>query len=82
MVRLNALGERLAPLGALNDRSRLLLRASAQLSDDPLMSLEKLAIGGVDTVRGFRENTYVRDNGVALSVEMQLPVWGYRPEPH
>lgn len=82
VFRLNALGERLAPLGALNDRARLLLRGSAQLSDDPLMSLEKLAIGGVDTVRGFRENTYVRDNGVALSVEMQLPVWGYRPEPH
>lgn len=69
-------------LGWLNDRAQLELRGSAQLSQSPLMTLEKLAIGGVSTVRGFPENLLVRDNGAAGTFELQLPLPGYRPSPN
>jgi hemolysin activation/secretion protein len=65
----------------LNDRAQLELRGSAQVSLSPLMTLEKLAIGGVTTVRGYPENLLVRDNGVAGTIELQLPLPGYRPNP-
>lgn len=54
-------------------------RADLQLSDSPLLSLEQLSMGGALTVRGYRENTLVRDNGAIGSLELRLPVWR-RPE--
>lgn len=65
----------------LNDRAQLILRATAQISLDPLMSLEKLAIGGANTVRGYSENLLVRDNGIAATFELQFPVAGYSNQP-
>jgi hemolysin activation/secretion protein len=53
---------------------RLVLRAEAQLTDDRLLPLEKFAIGGADSVRGFREDLLVRDNGWAASAEVRVPV--------
>ena len=66
----------------LNDRAQFVARFTGQIAQDPLMSLEKLAVGGRRSVRGFRENTLVRDNGVLFSVEAQMPIWGYRSDPH
>lgn len=60
----------------LSDGYRLVVRSNVQLATDPLMSLEKLAIGGRYTVRGFRENTFVRDSGVSASAELQIPLFG------
>ena len=54
----------------LTDTLQGTVRTLAQLSQDPLLGIEKLAIGGVNTVRGYRENLLVRDNGVAASVEL------------
>ena len=31
-------------------------------------------VGGVDTVRGYRENQLVRDNGVVGSLELRFPL--------
>ncbi len=53
----------------------LVLRVNAQLSDSPLLSLEQLSIGGVQSVRGYRENQLLRDNGVFASAEVRLPLW-------
>lgn len=53
-------------------RYRLTLRGRAQLADSALLPLEKFALGGVDTVRGFRENRLVRDNGLAASLELHV----------
>ncbi len=50
-------------------------RVDAQFTPDRLLSLEKFAIGGAGTVRGYRENLLVRDNGMVLSGEMRVPVW-------
>ena len=53
---------------------QLVLRGSAQLASDPLLPIEQFAVGGVDTVRGYRENQIVRDIGFAGSVEFRIPL--------
>ena len=53
----------------------LVLRVNAQLSDEPLLSLEQFSIGGMQSVRGYRENQLLRDNGVFASVELRIPLW-------
>lgn len=53
----------------------ILLRADVQLTPDPLLPLEKVAIGGATTVRGYRENQLVRDQGFDASVEFRVPVY-------
>ena len=53
----------------------LLIRGDIQLSDDPLLSLEQYAVGGHATVRGYRENQLVTDQGFSSSAEIRLPVW-------
>jgi len=56
----------------------LVFRADAQLAEDKLLPLEKFPIGGVASVRGYRENQFVRDNGVVLSLEYRIPVFRLR----
>jgi hemolysin activation/secretion protein len=53
----------------------LVLRANAQLSNKALLSLEQFSIGGMQSVRGYRENQLLRDEGVFASVEARVPVW-------
>jgi len=52
-----------------------LLRGELQLTEDPLLSIEQYAAGGYATVRGYRENQLVRDQGYAASAELRLPIW-------
>ncbi|HZJ13696.1 MAG TPA: ShlB/FhaC/HecB family hemolysin secretion/activation protein, partial [Chthoniobacteraceae bacterium] len=51
------------------------VRINAQLANDPLLSLEQYSLGGAQSVRGYRENQILRDNGVFGSLEVRLPVW-------
>ncbi len=53
----------------------LILRGDVQLSPDELLDLEQFALGGACTVRGYRENEIVRDNGFDVSVEWRYPLW-------
>jgi len=53
----------------------LILRANTQLADNALLSLEQLSIGGAQSVRGYRENQILRDNGVFASAEVRFPFW-------
>ena len=56
-------------------RRRLLItRVSSQLTPDALLALEQFGLGGVDTVRGYRNTQVLTDNGLAGSVEMRLPL--------
>jgi hemolysin activation/secretion protein len=48
---------------------------SGQLSDDRLFPLEQLSVGGRYSVRGYRENTLLRDNGVLYQFETRFPLW-------
>ena len=60
-------------IGWLN--SQMLLRTDVQLSNAPLLGLEQFAVGGHATVRGYRENQLVHDQGVVASLEWRVPVW-------
>jgi hemolysin activation/secretion protein len=55
--------------------SRFIAKSTVQLSSDSLLAMYKLGIGGRYTVRGYRENMFVRDNGLAASVEYQVPLF-------
>ncbi|MBE9009689.1 ShlB/FhaC/HecB family hemolysin secretion/activation protein [Pseudanabaenaceae cyanobacterium LEGE 13415] len=52
----------------------LLTRLNAQLTPDSLLSLERFSIGGVESLRGYRQNEIVTDNGVTGLVELRIPV--------
>jgi len=52
-----------------------LFRSDLQISNDSLMPIEKLTVGGVYTVRGYRENQLVRDNGFIASLEARIPIY-------
>jgi len=52
-----------------------ILRASAQRSNQALLPMEKFVVGGHDTVRGYRENQLVRDNGYIASAELRMPLF-------
>ena len=57
-----------------NTDNQLIMRLSSQLTGESLLSLEQFVIGGVSTVRGYRQNQLVRDNGVVASMEIRFPV--------
>lgn len=52
----------------------LVTRISTQLTPDALLPLEQFTLGGVRTVRGYRQNQLVTDNGIIGSVELRLPL--------
>lgn len=56
--------------------TQAVIRANAQFSDLHLLPLEQLAVGGVNTVRGYRENYLVRDQGYNFSFELHYPLLG------
>lgn len=58
----------------LPQNTTFVVRLGTQLTADPLLSTEQFAVGGFDTVRGYRENQVVRDNAVVGSVELHLPL--------
>ncbi len=54
---------------------QLVVRGDVQLTPDSLLPLEKFAIGGANSVRGYRQNQFVRDQGAVGSVELRYPVF-------
>jgi len=70
----------------------LALRAELQLSSRPLLPVERFPIGGISiipdaagaggagTVRGYRRNAIVRDNGVSASIDYTHPIWRWEEE--
>lgn len=54
--------------------AQLAARLNVQQSGHRLAALDQIAIGGASTVRGYRENTLVRDTGVILNLEIDVPV--------
>lgn len=53
----------------------LLVRAEAQLTPNPLLPLEQFGLGGQSTVRGYRQDALLTDNGLFASAEVRWPVW-------
>ncbi|MDJ0702288.1 MAG: ShlB/FhaC/HecB family hemolysin secretion/activation protein [Leptolyngbyaceae cyanobacterium MO_188.B28] len=52
----------------------LVLRGGVQVTPDSLLTLERFGLGGQSTVRGYRQDQVLTDNGVLASVEVRLPV--------
>jgi hemolysin activation/secretion protein len=57
----------------LNTQNEFILRVSGQWTDDRLLALEQLSVGGPETVRGYLENQLVRDRGIVSSAEFRVP---------
>jgi hemolysin activation/secretion protein len=51
------------------DRGQLLIRGELQKANDNLLGPEKYSVGGIDSVRGYRRDLLVRDNGWLGSLE-------------
>ncbi|MBD2110061.1 ShlB/FhaC/HecB family hemolysin secretion/activation protein [Nodosilinea sp. FACHB-13] len=64
-------GQWLQRLGA---NTVLLLRGDAQLTTDDLLSQEEFSLGGALSVRGYRQDALLRDNGLLLSAELRSPI--------
>ena len=53
----------------------LLLRSDIQLSTSELVPLEQFSLGGIESVRGYRQDVLLGDNGVLFSAEVRIPVY-------
>ncbi|KJH71783.1 ShlB/FhaC/HecB family hemolysin secretion/activation protein [Aliterella atlantica] len=53
----------------------LLVRADVQLADRALVPLEQFGLGGINSVRGYRQDALLTDNGAFASVELRLPIY-------
>lgn len=53
----------------------LLLRSDIQLSTDDLVPLERFSLGGIDSVRGYRQDALLGDSGVLASAEVRVPFY-------
>lgn len=60
----------LDPLGVL-----VIVRSDLQLASRPLFPQEAYPVGGRFTVRGYPENTVVRDNAFIFSLETRIPLF-------
>jgi hemolysin activation/secretion protein len=52
----------------------LVLRTDVQLASRPLLALEQFALGGYQSVRGYRQDLLLSDNGILLSAEALFPI--------
>ncbi|AFY80735.1 hemolysin activation/secretion protein [Oscillatoria acuminata PCC 6304] len=53
----------------------LLVRGDVQLSSGSLLPLEQFGLGGLESVRGYRQDALLTDNGVIASAELRIPVY-------
>ena len=58
----------------LSENALFFLRSDVQLSASSLLSSEQFGLGGQQTVRGYRQDALLRDNGALLSAEARFPV--------
>lgn len=54
--------------------SLFVLRSNVQLTSRPLVPLEQYTLGGLYSVRGYRQDLFQTDNGFFTSAELRLPV--------
>ncbi|MEM9272633.1 MAG: ShlB/FhaC/HecB family hemolysin secretion/activation protein [Cyanobacteria bacterium P01_F01_bin.143] len=67
-------------LSLLSDELTLLLRSDFQLADRPLVAVEQFSLGGALSVRGYRQDLLLGDNGLFNSAELRatilrIPQW-------
>lgn len=52
----------------------VVVRGDLQVADRTLLALEQIGIGGVGTVRGYRQDGNLTDNGALFSAELRVPI--------
>ncbi|MFN6477138.1 ShlB/FhaC/HecB family hemolysin secretion/activation protein [Nostoc sp. DedQUE07] len=52
----------------------LLLRLNTQLASTTLLPIEQFGLGGQDSIRGYRQDYLLTDNGTFVSAEVQVPI--------
>lgn len=52
----------------------LLIRGDVQLADQDLLPTEQFGLGGQGSVRGYRQDVRLTDNGAFASAELRLPI--------
>lgn len=57
----------------MDNGAQIIVRGTMQETDRTLASLDRMSIGGVYTVRGYRENQLIRDTGHIVNVEFSYP---------
>jgi hemolysin activation/secretion protein len=63
------MGHRLTQAG-----TQLQARATVQSANTRVTSLDGMGIGGANTVRGYRENQLLRDQGAVVNLELDVPM--------
>lgn len=58
----------------LDEDFLLLLRGDLQLASSGLVPLEQFRLGGFGSVRGYRQDLLLGDNGIFTSAELQIPI--------
>nr|WP_199326315.1 ShlB/FhaC/HecB family hemolysin secretion/activation protein [Nostoc parmelioides] len=58
-----------------NSNTSVAVRSRLQLADRPLPAFEQISLGGISTVRAYRQDTFISDNGFLLSTELRIPAW-------
>lgn len=56
----------------------LLLRGDLQLSDGNLVALEQFGLGGAQSVRGYRQDALLSNDGALFSTEARIPLLRWR----
>jgi hemolysin activation/secretion protein len=54
--------------------NRIVLRGEGQWTDDRLLPVEKFGVGGLYSVRGYREDLQLGDKGWSSSIEARIPI--------
>lgn len=62
-------------LRLLAEDTSLLLRSDVQLATTSLVPLEQFGLGGQESVRGYRQDTLLTDNGIFASAEVRVPIY-------
>jgi len=58
----------------LAEDTLFLIRSDIQLASEALVPLEQFGLGGIESVRGYRQDLLLSDNGALVSAEMRLPI--------
>jgi len=61
-------------VGLLAPETVMLLRGDLQLSDRALVPLQQISVGGQDSLRGYRQDLLLGDNGAFFTAEMRIPI--------
>ncbi len=64
-------------LKLLAPNTLFILRGDVQLADEQLLSQERFSLGGLGSVRGYRQDFLLTDSGIFASAEVQLPLLNF-----